>query len=139
MKSIFHKIISIAMAFVVMFSAMSFTVDIHYCGNNLVDFSFFAETEGCGMEKAQPVKSCENPTMSSTSCCTDQQIVKEGKDDLKITFDTLSFEQQTFIVTFINSYINLFEGTETKEVPFVDYPPPFIKQNVQVLHQTFLI
>jgi hypothetical protein len=139
MKQVFHKILSISMAFVVMFSTMSFTVDMHYCGDNLVDFSLFSKAEGCGMEKAQPVKSCENPKMTEKSCCSDQQIVKEGKDDLKISFDTLSFEQQTFIAAFTYSYINLFEGTESEEVPFEDYPRPFVKRDVQVLHQTFLI
>jgi hypothetical protein len=77
--------------------------------------------------------------MTEKSCCTDQQIVKEGKDDLKISFDTLSFEQQTFVAAFTYSYINLFEVTESEEVPFNDYPRPFVKRDVQVLHQTFLI
>tara|TARA_A100000171_G_scaffold46746_1_gene51918 strand:- start:2631 stop:3065 length:435 start_codon:yes stop_codon:yes gene_type:complete len=144
MKEFFHKILSISMAFVVLFSTMSFTVDMHYCGDTLVDFSLISEAKSCGMDsdsyrKQQPVKSCESSTMSSKSCCTDQQIVKAGKDDLKISFDTLSFEQQTFIAAFTYSYINLFEGTESEELPFVDYPPPFIKRDVQVMHQTFLI
>ncbi len=90
------------------------------------------------MEKVQATKGCEKPMLSEKSCCSDQQIVKEGKDDLKISFDTLSFEQQTFIA-FTYSYINLFEGTESEEVPFEDYPRPFVKRDVQVLHQTFLI
>ena len=127
------------MAFVVLFSTMSFTVDMHFCGDTLVDFSLISEAKSCGMEKAQPIKRCENPEMTSTSCCTDQLLVKEGKDDLKISFDTLSFEQQTFIAAFTYSYINLFEGTESEEVPFEDYPRPFVKRDVQVLHQTFLI
>ena len=139
MKKVFHKILSVLMAFVVLLTTMSFTVDMHYCGDSLVDFSIFTEAESCGMEKAQPTESCDNPSMTEKDCCTDQQIVKEGKDDLKISFDTLSFEQQTFIAAFTYSYINLFEGTESEEVPFEDYPRPFVKRDVQVLHQTFLI
>jgi len=132
------------MAFVVLFSTMSFTVDMHYCGDTLVDFSLISKAKSCGMDsdsyqKQQPVKGCENSKMTSTSCCSDQQIVKEGKDDLKLSFDTLSFEQQTFVVAFTYAYSNLFEGTESEEVPFVAYPPPFVKRDVQVLHQTFLI
>jgi len=139
MKQLIHKSMAIFMACVVLVTTMSFTVDMHYCGDTLVDFSFIQSAKTCGMEKAQPVKSCENPKMTSTSCCSDEQIIKEGKDDLKISFDTLSFEQQTFIAAFTYSYINLFEGTESKEVPFEDYPRPFVKRDVQVLHQTFLI
>ena len=130
---------AIFMACVVLVTTMSFTVDMHYCGDTLVDFSFIQSAKTCGMEKVQTSKGCEKPMLSEKSCCSDEQIIKEGKDDLKISFDTLSFEQQTLIAAFTYSYINLFEGTESEEVPFEDYPRPFVKRDVQVLHQTFLI
>lgn len=44
------------MAFVVMFTTMSFTVDMHFCGDSLVDFSLFAKAESCGMEKNNRLK-----------------------------------------------------------------------------------
>ena len=82
------------MAFVVLLTTMSFTVDMHYCGDSLVDFSIFTEAESCGMEKAQPTESCDNPSMTEKDCCTDQQLVKEGNQDLKISFDKLTKEEQ---------------------------------------------
>jgi len=127
------------MAAVVLITTMSFTVDMHYCGDTLVDFSFTQQVKTCGMEKARSTSSCENPTLSEKSCCLDKQLVKEGQDDLKISLDQLSLEQQAFVASFTYSYLSLFEGTESKQVPFVDYPPPFVKRDVQVLHQTFLI
>ena len=130
---------SISMAFVVLFSTMSFTIDMHYCGGTMVDFSFFHNVDTCGMEKAQLVSSCENPEMKKKSCCSDEQLIIEGQDDLKDSLMSLTLEQQVFVASFTYSYICLFEGTESKEVPFLDYPPPFVKQDVQVLHQTFLI
>jgi len=139
MKKVFHKILSVLMAFVVLFTTMSFTVDMHYCGDSLVDFSLFTKAEGCGMEKAQPAKSCENPSMTEKSCCTDKQIVKEGQDDLKTSFNKLTFEQQTFVATFFYTYINLFEGLDENIVPFKDYSPPFIERDVQTLYETYLI
>jgi hypothetical protein len=139
MKNVFRKVLSILMAFVVMFSTMSFSIDMHYCGNSLVDFSFFTEAKGCGMEEDQSVKNCENPFISENSCCTDQQIIKEGEDDLKTAFNNLSFEQQTFVASFFYTYINLFDGLDENISPFKDYSPPFIERDVQVLHQTFLI
>lgn len=127
------------MAFVVLFTTMSFTVDMHYCGDSLVDFSVFTKAEGCGMEKAQLAKSSENPSMTSTSCCTDKQIVKVGSDDLKTSFDKLTFEQQTFVATFFYTYINLFEGLDKNVVPFKDYSPPYVERNIQILYETYLI
>ena len=127
------------MAFVVLFTTMSFTVNMHYCGDSLVDFSVFKSAETCGMEKAQPVKSCENPTMNEKDCCTDQQLVKEGQDDLKTSFNKLTFEQQTFVATFFYTYINLFEGLDENIVPFKDYSPPFVERDIQTLYETYLI
>ena len=127
------------MAAVVLVTTMSFTVDMHYCGETLVDFSFVKQAKTCGMEKAQAISSCENPTLSKKSCCTDKQLLIEGNEDLKISFDQLTFEQQVFVASFMYSYSSLFEGTQSKEVPFVDYPPPFLRQDLPVLHQSFLI
>jgi hypothetical protein len=141
MKQIIHKTTSVFMAIVVLFTTMSFTVDMHYCGDTMVDYSFMQQVESCGMEKEIEIvtSSCENPTFSKKACCTDKQFIKEGSEDLKFSADQLTFEQQTFVATFFYSYNSLFEGTESKEIPFIDYPPPFVKRDVQVLHQTFLI
>ena len=130
MKQFIHKSMAVFMAAVVLMTTMSFTVDMHYCGDILVDFSFVQQVETCGMEKAQVTVSCEKPTLSKKSCCSDEQMVKQGQD---------GFEQQVFVASFTYSYLNLFEGTATTDVPFVAYSPPFVKQDVQVLHQTFLI
>ncbi len=89
------------------------------------------------MDMSNP--SVESCSIAKKDCCDNKQEVVDGQDELQISFDTLSFEQQMFITAFTYSYINLFEGTESKEVPFEDYPRPFVKRDVQVLHQTFLI
>lgn len=139
MKRPIHKLMAVFMAAVVLMTTMSFVVDVHYCGNTLIDFSFVQQVKTCGMEKSQAISGCENPTLSKKSCCADKQLIKKGKEDLKTSFDNLTFEQQVFVASFTYSYISLFEGTETKVVPFVAYSPPFIRQDLQVLHQAFLI
>ena len=127
------------MAFVLLFTTTSFTIDMHYCGDTMVDFSFFHNVDTCGMEKAEIAATCENPVLSKKSCCSDEQVLINGQDDLKDNFSKLTFEQQIFVASFTYSYISLFEGTATNEVAFFDYAPPFVKRDVQVLHQTFLI
>ena len=49
MNQVFHKIMSLVMAFVVLFSTMSFTVNMHYCGDTLVETAIFQKAKGCGM------------------------------------------------------------------------------------------
>ncbi|MCM5662758.1 HYC_CC_PP family protein [Galbibacter mesophilus] len=139
MKRVFQKIVSVVMALVVMFTTMSFTLDLHYCGDALVDYSFFTKPESCGMDKVLPATNCENTTMSKKSCCSDQKIVKEGQDDLKTAFNTLTFEQHTFVAVFFYTYKNLFEGFDKNFIPYQDYSPPFIERDVQTLYETYLI
>lgn len=138
MKSVFHKIVSLCMATIVLFTTMSFTVDMHYCGETLVDFSLSQNAHTCGMEAEQKTADC-HIEITEDSCCTDKQVVIEGQDELKISFDTLNFEQQTFVATFYYTYINLFDGLDTNVIPFRDYKPPLLIRDIQRLHETYLI
>lgn len=138
MKSFFHKVGSISMAILVLFTTMSFTMDMHYCGDTLVDFSLFDNVKTCGMEKQKPTKDCDTK-LKEKSCCSESQIIIEGQDDLKLTFDTLNFGQQVFVASFFYSYLNLFEGLDENIVPFRYYNPPFLIRDIQKLHETYLI
>lgn len=128
------------MALIVLFSTMSFSVDMHYCGDHLVDFSLFENTNTCMMKAAmsKPSSSCSIMDMDM-DCCTDVEIILEGQDDLKISFDQLTNDQQLFLSSFVTVYINRFEGVDKNSIPFKDYAPPPLLRNVQILDQTFRI
>lgn len=125
------------MGFVVLLSTMSFTIDMHYCGDTLVDTAILQKVTTCGMEMDNPLT--EGCSIAKSDCCNDEQIVIDGQDELKISFDTLSFEQQVFVATFIQSYIQLFEGEAQNLAPFRAYNPPFLIRDIQKLHETYLI
>ena len=122
MKQVFHKIVSFAMAFVVLFSTMSYTISMHFCGDTLVETALFQKAKGCGMEMQKP--SSEDCAIIKDNCCNDEQVVVDGQNELKLQVDSITFKQQVFIASFVYSYINLFEGVE-KNVPSYDaYKPP---------------
>lgn len=54
MNLVLHKIVSIVMAFVVMCSTLSFTINMHYCGDTLVETVVFQKAKGCGMDMQKP-------------------------------------------------------------------------------------
>jgi len=126
------------MALLVLFSTMSFTVDMHYCGDLLVDYSFFETADGCDMN-ASPSGITDGDFVMEMDCCTDLEIVLEGQDDLKISFDQFNFEQQIFITTFYYTYVNLFETVDKNLISFKEYSPPLLIRDIQILDQTFLI
>jgi hypothetical protein len=133
MKQVFHNTASVAMALLVLFSTVSFTVDKHFCGDFLVDQAVFSEAKTCGME--HPAEG----NMLTEDGCSDQQVAVEGQKDLKISFDDLDLDQQVFLATFTWSYTNLFEGEAQAETPFFHYKPPLLVYDIHLLDETFLI
>ncbi len=128
------------MALIVLFSTMSFSVDMHYCGDHLVDFSLSEKVDTCMMKAELSKSSSECAVMDmEMDCCSNVEIVIEGRDDLKISFDQLTFDQQLFVASFVYTYINLFERFDENIIPFKDYSPPPLIRDIQILDQTFLI
>jgi hypothetical protein len=134
MKQWIHKILSISMALLVLFSTVSFTVEKHYCGEHLIDVAVFTGAEDCSGEKISETKTTKK------GCCKDEIDVLEGQDELRVNgIDYLEFEQQLFVASFVYSYINLFEGLPQLVIPHRDYSPPNLIIDRQVLDQVFLI
>ncbi|MCX2763463.1 HYC_CC_PP family protein [Aquimarina muelleri] len=137
MKSVIHKIWSVIMALVVVFSTMSFTLDMHYCGNTLVDVAVFKKAKSCGMENS--VSKSSSCDIIKKSCCTDKQVSIEGQDELKISLDKITLQQQIFITSYYFSFINPFIDLEDNIFSFVEFPPPFFVRNIYAVNESFLI
>jgi hypothetical protein len=138
MKVFFKNITSLFLAFLVLFSTMSLTINEHYCGKLLVDTTVFTKANTCGMD-IHPSHTNSQNVKTNKECCNTIHILKEGQNELTISTNSLSFDQQLFVASFIYSYINLFEGLDNKITPFKNYSPPLVDKDVQVLYQTFLI
>jgi hypothetical protein len=137
MKQFIHKIASYLMAFVVLFSTMSFTIDMHYCGDTLVDTALFKKAKSCGMEMQSP--STEGCAITKKDCCNDLQVKIDGQDELKTSFDQLTLEQQIFITSFAYSYLNLFNGFNEDKTSFSESPPPLLVKQIFKLVESYLI
>lgn len=125
------------MAFVVFFSTMSFTIDMHYCGGTLMDSAIFQKVKTCGMDMENPLK--EGCSITKKNCCSDEQLVLDNQDELQLQVDQISFEQQVFIAAFVYAYINQFEGVTEKAASFEKYKPPLIVKDIFKLEETYLI
>ncbi|PCJ98961.1 MAG: hypothetical protein COA50_00680 [Flavobacteriaceae bacterium] len=121
------------MALFLLVSTTSWTVEKHYCMGRLMDIAIFQEAEGCGMQLLDAEENIE------MNCCSDEVTFVEGLDDLKITFNDLSSDQQLFIAAYTHSYFGLFDVVLEQPVPNKDYPPPILVRDIQVLDQVFII
>lgn len=135
LKKAFHKIFSLMLAFLVLASTVSFTLEKHYCGENLIDVAIFTAAETCSMDMSLVADLDEKE-----HCCKDELEVVKGQDILKITkFDDLHYHQQMFLTTLVYSFNNVFEGLPKQIIPHKDYSPPNLVADIQVMDQVFLI
>ncbi len=125
------------MTFVVLFSTMSFTVNMHYCGDTLVESAIFQKAKGCGMEMEKP--STEECSITKKNCCDDKQLAIEGQDELQLQVDKITFEQQVFIASLVYTYSNLFEGLDNNVSSFEEYKPPLVIMQLYKIDETYLI
>lgn len=118
------------MALLVLASTVSWTVDKHICMGRVMDISLFSHADGCGMDMDMDME---------TSCCDDESFTVQGQDDLKISFENFDLDQQVFLVSFVQTYFQLFEIDSEEPSTFSEYNPPPLIRDVQVLDQIFLI
>lgn len=123
-----------ALSFLVLFSTFSFTVEKHYCGENLIDTAIFSDAKKCGGMDTDEMVYVKKP------CCKDTVDVFEGQDELNIyAFENLDQTLKLTLVSYIFSYSQLFESLPKQIIPHKDYSPPNIILDIQVLDETFLI
>lgn len=140
MKSFFTKILSFFLAVLILLSTSSFTVDMHFCCNKLVDMSLIGKAKVCAekvQKKDSPLKQCT--TLQEKDCCSNESFVKTGNDTIKKANTKLEAETVIFLNTFFYAYVNLFEGFEENIVPFKQYRLPLLSKDIQILHETYLI
>ena len=136
MKQFIQKIGAFIMAFVVVFSTMSFTIDKHYCGTILVDVAINAKAKPCGMEMSL---SAEDMLAGKKSCCKNEHIVVLGQDELKKSLDTsLDFQLDVEVREEYKIQEVLFQK-ESSFVALGNHDPPDIVINFQQLYETYII
>jgi hypothetical protein len=133
MHQVLQKIFAVGLSFLVLFSTLSFSVDMHFCGHTLVDVEVFQKAKGCGMDM-------EDGSMTAMGCCRDHQVVVQGQDDLKlppaIDFSPIQILILPIQPLFLEVAVLNF-GTQSL-LP-EKYIPPLLFRDLSIAHQVFLI
>ena len=66
-------------------------------------------------------------------------MIVEGQDELQISAEQFSFDQQLFISSLVYTYLNLFEDFQENLVSDKNYSPPLVERDIQVLYEVYLI
>lgn len=135
MRKLISKIVATFLSLIVLMSSMSFTIDKHFCGETLIDVSYFGKAEDCGMK--MNMKS-ESPQMKKKCCKNETEFIEfDAYDKEKVL--TISAKEMQFLVFHLHSYLTTFQDVELEKKFYKDFPPPDIVQDIHVLNETFLI
>jgi hypothetical protein len=137
-KGILKNITALCLAFLVLASTMSFTINEHYCGGSLVDTSLFVKADTCMMED-MGMSNSDDISILKDNCCSDLTTIIDGQDEVHQNGKQLAFEEQLFITSFLYTYSTLFSSKESSRVLYKEYIPPKLIKDIQVLDETFLI
>ncbi|MBD1396430.1 hypothetical protein H9Q13_04580 [Pontibacter sp. JH31] len=135
-----RTILSLALAWLVVFSSLGMTITQHLCAGEVMSTAFFSHSAACEMEKQrESLPDCHKPAMAD-DCCQDQTIVLELEDEQQLipTFK-LSVPDMTFIAVFAAVWTSLFELYQPAYTHVPDYAPPSLAQDIPVLVQSFLL
>ncbi len=135
MKMFYKNILSIVLAFLVVFSSSSFVVSQHYCGSRLVDVTVFGNPEKC----FSAAVTSENITcIQAKNCCNDVLISVPSNDLVSISFD-VDIDSLIFDVNSILISAHIETYADSKSVTFNHYKPPKLIQDIPVFYEVYLI
>ncbi len=135
MRKLFTKITATILSLIVLMSSMSFTIDKHYCGETLVDISYFGQADDCGMKMNM---NSESPKMKKKCCKNVTEFVEfDAFDKEKVL--TLTPKELQFLVFHVHSYLTLYEDVKLDKEFYKDFSPSDVVQDIHVLNETFLI
>ena len=133
-----RKVLHIAIAVLILISSTGFTINMHYCHDQLIDMAFLTPADSCcDIEE-------DGPDQSQGSCpgCQEESIVVEPGDDYEVSTNIVKFENSHNTKLFLTSVIlNYYQGIDeaaNNEVPQYKKPPPYQKVVLSQI-QSYLI
>ena len=137
MNTTLRKISTTLLSLLVLFSSMSFTIDEHYCGTNLMDVSYFGDADNCGSEEVTMNSSISS--VKQNNCCKNETTLLESSIFNKEKFINLQHIDAEVLFFKANSYLGTYKDIAIEIEYYTNFSPPDIAQDIQVLHQAFLI
>mgnify|MGYP003630990226 CR=1 FL=1 len=136
------KAFSIFLAILMLVSSTGIAANTHFCGGEAVErtLSLGIEHLDCGM--AETEQSCsskvQHDQIDARPCCSNQHDLLQLDEDATL-MQQAPVVNKTFIAAFIHTFVIQIFSFVKKESFYLNYSPPLLKQDVQVLFQSFLI
>ncbi len=138
-----YKIVAVFLAFIMLCTSATYSVDLHFCKGELKSFSLFGKAKPCYEKKVHcPHHAAKAATAAHSRCCNNETIVIS---DLDIDYHVPSSIHMPACALFITPRAfdpskSLMPGDATfTNSSHVHYRPPLPKEDLWILYQTLLI
>jgi hypothetical protein len=102
-----------------------------------MDVSYFGDADNCGMDEID--MSSNISVFKKNNCCKDQITLLQSSIFNKEKFINLQHVDAEVLFFKANSYLGTYKDIAIEIEYYIDFSPPDIAQDFQVLHQVFLI
>ncbi|WP_140160532.1 HYC_CC_PP family protein [Algoriphagus antarcticus] len=136
------KTFSIAFSLLILLSNVGLAKTIHLCMGTAMESAIGFSTSNIECEMAKKKSDCHSKADSTShdekDCCDEEFELLVLDQELQKSALSLDISTE-FVVSLVYTFfgVSIFP-TETNE-NYTDYPPPVLRQDFQVLHQSFLI
>ncbi|WP_257670434.1 HYC_CC_PP family protein [Parapedobacter tibetensis] len=143
------KVIAILLSMTLLVSYLGFAMSTHFCGGYAVKSTLslgnahlncgMATEQSGSMEGEYDNNQDHNTRFMPKPCCENQHQLLQLDDDFKVQSPSIDVNLN-FIVAYVQTYIGSFLfSREAKAQQYANYSPPLLKQDTQILFQSFLI
>lgn len=148
-KSNTYRVLAFSLAFLMFFTSVGLSVDMHFCQGNFKSFSLIGKAKNCHeLAKTSTCKHHKNPIQEEETCdktakkdcCENRTVTLNADQDQQI--QTVDFTLTKEVKQFVTAYVYAFyqnKLTKDETIPFALYRPPLIKRDIPILIQSFLI
>ncbi|HHS96085.1 MAG TPA: hypothetical protein ENJ45_05795 [Phaeodactylibacter sp.] len=147
-----YRLSALLLALLMLSTAMSFSIDVHYCGGKMQSFSLFGKAANCyelaGYETPSTCTQHAQKKQEDLPCTIDQKECCHNQL-LQIDFDQTQLNQSTHLVanTFSPHFtISPITATIPNRLPnkehskgYLPHHEPRIAKDIPVLFQSFLL
>lgn len=141
-KSALHRINSLVLAILMLFTSVGFSADLHFCKGELKSFSFFGKAESCHTIK----RSCPHHAgmvvvdKSEKDCCSNKTIEVDDLDtNFNVSPDVVLTDLQVKLASsFVYSFISLSLFRVVKAFSLATHDP-LPSRDIYVLLERYLI
>ncbi len=123
-------------------ASVTWNVNVHYCGSELINYSLVGEAEGCGMVELDQI--CNRETQSplgdsfNKTCCSNKDIVFKSEEQVRKFTELVNYQIDVKFVSPNTSTICSINDIN-KQHHFSNLPPPKTQMDYQILYQVFII